>query len=225
MRVFQLLQPDDLQAVVNQLPILKYEPGNKGVVGHAGTVKDNFQIDHSDPAMRDLSAFLASKIMDDENIFWYLFPKTLTLPIISKTVVGGGYGTHIDNSQLTDHAGAQMRTDISYTLFLSDPDTYDGGELSIQENIGTVDVKLSPGEVVFYGSGRLHEVKPVTRGERIVCIGWIESMIYDEEARTALYDMRAMQEEVGNLVDKASPTFQNFQAAVNKMRRCLMGRI
>lgn len=225
MRVFQLLQDDDLQAVVKQLPNVKYEPGNKGIVGHAGTVKDNFQIDHSDPAMRDLSAFLAAKIMENENVFWFLFPKTLTLPIISKTVVGGGYGTHIDNSQITDHAGGQMRTDISYTLFLSDPDSYDGGELSIQESIGTVDVKLSPGEVVFYGSGRLHEVKPVTRGERIVCIGWIESMIYDEEARTALYDMRAMQEEVGNLVDKASPTFQNFQAAVNNMRRCLIGRI
>jgi PKHD-type hydroxylase len=225
MRVFEILSGDESRDVVNAVRDAKYRDGNEYVSGHAKTVKNNLQIDTNDPSVQEITGFLASKIMDNENVYWLYFPKTLTRPIISKTEKGGGYGLHVDDSQMTDYSGLQMRTDISFTLFLSDPDSYDGGELSIHSDTGAADIKLPPGHIVFYNSGSLHEVRPVTKGERIVCIGWMESMIYDETARNSLYSLREMQEVLGKHVDTGSPVFQEYQAAVNAMRRCLIGRL
>jgi PKHD-type hydroxylase len=225
MRTFDLLQGDELMNVIGALGSIKYQDGRDTAFGQAKAVKDNLEIDNSDPAMQELTDFMASKILTNPNTYWLLFPRTISRPIVSKTANGGRYGTHVDASQMTDIYGLQMRTDISFTIFLSDPDSYDGGELSIQNETGTADIKLPPGHVVFYNSGLLHEVKPVTRGERIACIGWVESMIYDEVARNALYSLREMQEVLGEHVDKGDPVYQDYQAAVNAMRRCLIGRL
>ena len=225
MRSFDILRGEELASVTAALGGIKYRDGRDSAYGVAQSVKNNLEIDNEDPEMQELTNFLASKVLTDPNSYWLLFPRTISRPIVSKTEAGGGYGTHIDASQMADIYGMQMRTDISFTLFLSDPDSYDGGELSVQNETGTVDIKLPPGYIVFYHSGLLHEVKPVTRGERIVCIGWIESMIYDETARNALYSLREMQEVLGEHVDKESPVYQDYQAAVNAMRRCLIGRL
>ena len=225
MRSIDLLRGEELGNVLNALGTIKYRDGAETAFGAAKTVKKNLEIDNSDPEMQQITDYMAAKILSDANAYWMLFPKTLSRPIISKTVAGGQYGVHVDASQMTDIYGLQMRTDISFTLFLSDPDSYDGGELSIRNETGTADFKLPPGHVIFYNSGLLHEVKPVTRGERVVCIGWVESMIYDETARNALYALREMQEVLGEHVDKATPVYQDYQAAVNAMRRCLIGRL
>jgi len=225
MRSFDILNGDELRNVTSVLGNVKYRDGRDTAYGQAKAVKNNLEIDNSDPEMQELTDFMASKILTDANAYWMLFPKTISRPIISKTADGGSYGTHVDASQMVDIYGLQMRTDISFTLFLSDPDSYDGGELSIQNETGTVDIKLPPGHIVFYNSGLLHEVKPVTRGERIACIGWVESMIYDETARNALYALREMQEVLGEHVDKGTEVYQDYQAAVNAMRRCLIGRL
>lgn len=225
MRSFDILHGDELLNVIAALGSIKYKDGRDTAFGQAKAVKNNLEVDNSDPGMQELTDFMASKIMTDPNTYWLLFPKTISRPIVSKTAGGGHYGTHVDASQMVDIFGLQMRTDISFTLFLSDPDTYDGGELSIQNETGSVDIKLPPGHIVFYNSGLLHEVKPVTRGERIACIGWVESMIYDETARNALYSLREMQEVLGEQVDKGSQVYQDYQAAVNAMRRCLIGRL
>lgn len=225
MHSFDILHGNELRNVRSALGNVKYRDGRDTAFGRAKTVKNNLEIDNSDPEMQELTDFMASKILTDPNAYWLLFPKSISRPIINKTADGGSYGTHVDASQMTDIYGLQMRTDISFTLFLSDPDSYEGGELSIQNETGAVDIKLPPGHIVFYNSGLLHEVKPVTRGERIACIGWVESMIYDETARNALYSLREMQEVLGEHVDKGSLVYQDYQAAVNAMRRCLIGRL
>ena len=127
---------------------------------------------------------------------------------------------------MQDVQGRQMRTDLSFSLFLSDPATYEGEELSIQTETGEfLDFKPSAGEIVFYSSGRLHEVKPVTAGERLVCIGWIESMIFDEEVRNALWSLADMQTTLGRHVDKSSDVFQSYLQSINSLRRSLIGRV
>ena len=225
MRIFEILNQNEVRDIMAALENAPFRPGNEHVTGYAKTVKDNLQADNEDPTMQEITSFIASKIMDNVNVYWLLFPKTMSRPIISRTEDDGRYGIHVDESQMTDYSGLQMRTDISFTLFLSDPDSYEGGELSIHSDVGTADVKLPPGQLVFYKSGLLHEVKPVTSGARIVSIGWIECLIYDETARDALYALREMQEVLGEHVDKGSDVYQNYHAAVNAMRRCLIGRL
>ena len=226
MQQFQLLEPGELQTARNYLEKLSFRDGAATAHGHARSVKSKEEMESADPVARELSAWFATRIMQHPNTQGLVFPKTLTRPIVSRTSGGGHYGLHTDLTQLQDIQGRQMRTDLSFTLFLSDPATYEGGALSIQTETGRfVDFRLLPGEIVFYPSGRLHEVKPVTRGERLVCIGWIESMIYDEEVRNALWSLMDMQTVLGKSVDKSSDVFQSYQVAVNALRRCLIGRV
>ena len=226
MRQFQLLEPSELQTARNYLDKLSFRDGAATAHGHAQSVKSNEEMESADPIARELSAWFATRIMQHPNTQGLVFPKTLTRPIVSRTAGGGHYGPHIDVTQMQDIQGRQMRCDLSFTLFLSDPASYEGGALSVQTETGDpIDFKLPAGEVVFYPSGRLHEVKPVTSGERLVCIGWIESMIYDEQVRDALWSLMDMQTTLGKSVDKSSDVFQSYQVAVNALRRCLIGRV
>jgi len=226
MRHFEILTQDELQTARSYLNKLSFGDGAATAHGHAQSVKSNEEMESADPVARELSAWFATRIMRHPNTQGLVFPRTLTRPIVSRTAEGGHYGPHTDLAQMQDIQGRQMRTDLSFTLFLSDPATYEGGALSVQtETGGFVDFKLPPGEIVFYPSGRLHEVKPVTGGERLVCIGWIESMIYDEQIRDALWSLMEMQTTLGNSVDKSSDVFQSYQVAVNALRRCLIGRV
>ena len=226
MRQYLLLDGAELDTVWDYLGKVAFRDGRDTAYGHSRSVKHNEEIDLKHPVAQEVSAYLATRIMAHPNTQWLVYPKTLTRPIVSRATTSGRYGPHIDASQMQDIHGRQMRTDLSYTLFLSDPATYDGGELSVRTETGEyVDFKLPPGEIVFYNCGRLHEVKPVTRGERVVCIGWIESFIYDEQIRNALWSLVDMQTVLGRHVDKSSDVFQSYQLAVNALRRSLIGRV
>ncbi len=198
--------------------------------GTAGTrsiaVKQNLQLPRQDALAQELGTAILRELGRHAEFVSASLAEKIWPPGFNLYQDGGHYGTHSDAALMRlPEADRTIRSDLSATLFLSDPDTYDGGELSIQNETGSVDIKLPPGHIVFYNSGLLHEVKPVTRGERIACIGWVESMIYDETARNALYSLREMQEVLGEQVDKGSQVYQDYQAAVNAMRRCLIGRL
>ena len=103
---------------------------------------------------------------------------------------GGHYGTHSDAALMRlPEADLTIRSDLSATLFLSDPDSYDGGELIVEEQFGAQAVKLAAGDMVLYPSSSLHQVAPVTRGQRICAITWIQSAVADTPARALLYDL------------------------------------
>ncbi len=226
MKQFRILEAGDLETARDYLGRLDFADGAATAFGLSRALKKNLEMDPRTQAGSEFSAYLATRIMSHPNTSWIVYPKTLTRPIVSRTPVGGAYGRHIDASQMQDIHGRQMRTDLSFTLFLSDPDSYDGGELSVQTETGDfVDFKEEAGEIVFYSSARLHEVKPVTRGERLVCIGWVESMIYDPDIRDALWALMDMQTALGRHVDKTSPVFQSYQLAVNSLRGSLIGRV
>ncbi len=226
MRHFQLLEQAGLEIAATYLGKTVFRDGCDSAHGYAKLVKNNQEIDFADPNSQEITAFFATQLMRHPNTQHLVYPKTLTRPLISRTTEGGAYGYHVDEAQMRDIHGIQMRCDLSYTLFLSDPATYDGGELSIRTESGDyMDFKLPPGEIIFYKSGRLHEVKPVTRGERLVCIGWIESMIHDEDVRNALWSLTDLQNTLGQNVDKSSSVFQSYLLALNALRRGLMGRV
>lgn len=226
MRHFQLLEDAELARVREYLEEAAFRDGRETAHGQSRAVKSNEEIDLKHPVSQEMTAYLATRVMAHPNTQWLVYPKTLTRPIVSRTAGGGSYGQHIDASQMQDIHGRQMRTDLSFTLFLSPPETYDGGELRIRAETGAfVDFKLPAGAIIFYDAARLHEVMPVTSGERLACIGWIESMIYDGAVRDAMWSLMEMQTELGRHVDKSSEIFQSYQLAVNALRRSLIGRV
>ncbi|MBK8375630.1 Fe2+-dependent dioxygenase [Sphingorhabdus sp.] len=116
-------------------------------------------------------------------------PKRIYPPLFNRYGVGEGFGDHIDNAIRVLPDGDQMRTDLSATLFLNDPEEYDDGELAIDSDFGRVAYKLRAGDMLLYPSTSLHHVTEVTRGERIASFFWIESLVQDGAAREALFDL------------------------------------
>jgi PKHD-type hydroxylase len=128
------------------------------------------------------------------------FAATLPLkalaPRFNRYQDGGEYGFHVDGAVMHSGDGAQVRSDVSCTLFLSEPDEYDGGELVVSDTYGEHEVKLPAGDLILYPSSSLHRVAPVTRGARLAAFFWVQSMVRDDARRTLLFEMDASIERL-----------------------------
>ncbi len=149
---------------------------------HAAIVKKNLQLDRNSEKSKILSDQIIKSIKSDQLIKSFALPSRLHGLLFSKTSEGQGYGMHVDNAYMSSG-----RSDLSFTLFLSGPESYSGGELCIQTFQNKKKFKLKPGEIVIYPSTSLHSVEPVTQGQRLVCIGWIQSYISSNEDRETLF--------------------------------------
>lgn len=126
--------------------------------------------------------------------------------LFSRYSSGQQYGLHADNAAMVDEHGWPLRTDVSFTLFLSDPDTYGGGSLLIPGQSGDREFRLGAGSAVFYPTGLLHRVTPVTAGVRLACVGWIQSLVRRPDQREILSDLHGLRddanEEASLILDK-----------------------
>lgn len=148
-------------------------------------VKNNLQIDHADPAYGESSRLMAQALHRSEAFQAFAFPRTVAPPLLARYTPGMNYGIHSDSAMIA--AGfAPLRSDLSCTLFLADPTAYDGGELSLQLGGRTVTFKGQTGAAIVYPSTTLHEVRPVTAGERLVGLTFIESVIREAAKREIL---------------------------------------
>jgi PKHD-type hydroxylase len=153
-------------------------------------VKRNRQIDErSDVAARGQAMILGALERHPQFISAAL-PNVVYPPMFNRYGVGMAFGAHVDGGvRLDPRTGRKLRTDLSATLFLSDPADYDGGALEIADAYGVQAVKLGAGDLVLYPATSLHEVTPVTRGERLAAFFWVQSLVRDDGRRTVLYDM------------------------------------
>lgn len=152
------------------------------------TVKNNQQIDHADPAYAESSRMLTAALQRSEPFRDFAFPRIIAPPMMSKYVAGMNYGVHADAAFIP--AGPRpLRSDLSCTVFITDPATYEGGELSIQLGGRSLQFKGPAGSAVIYPSSTLHEVKPVQSGERLVGLTFIESTIANQIHRELLYEL------------------------------------
>ena len=164
-----------------------------GVV-HAGTlsraVKFNEQLDDRSPQAIEFGNAILPPLGTHPGFLSAALPERIHPPKFNRYTGGGRFGVHVDGAimRIAD-ANLTMRSDLSATLFLSDPEDYDGGELQIETPFGAQAVKLPAGSMVLYPSSSLHQVTPVTRGERVCSFFWIQSMVRDEAARTLLHDL------------------------------------
>ena len=148
--------------------------------------KDNVIGDPNDPQAQKASQIALAALQRNEEVRNFVFPKRIALPTLSRYAVGMKYGAHIDAAFLP--VGPQpLRSDVSCTMFIADPAGYQGGELLIHLGTEITRIKGNPGSAIFYPSTHLHQVVPVTSGERLVMITFIESQIPDEMQRDMLY--------------------------------------
>lgn len=181
-----------LAALHARIATLEWRDGRETAGSVARAVKRNLQGAMNSPAGRRLQEDLLPIVSDNDVVKAAAQPRRFSPLIISKTEVGGKYGAHVDNA-LMGKGGHRLRTDLSFTLFLNSPADYDGGELVIHAAGVTQELKGEAGYLVLYPAGSIHEVKPVTRGERIVCVGWIESMVAEPAQREMLFDMENLR--------------------------------
>ena len=150
----------------------------------ARAVKNNEQADAADRSLDGIRNLVQDRIAKNDLFRMAVRPKALTPLMFARYERGKNYGSHVDDALMNG-----MRTDVSFTLFVSDPKTYSGGELVIESTAGEEPVKLAAGSMVIYPTTALHRVEKVSRGERLVCVGWVRSFIRDAGRRELLFDL------------------------------------
>ena len=159
--------------------------------GHqASLVKDNAQLPEHHPVCRELGDLIISALQKNPLFISAALPLRVFPPLFNRYRGGQAFGNHVDNAiRQTTNGALRIRTDLSCTLFLAEPEEYDGGELLVEDTYGVHSVKLPAGQMVLYPSSSLHNVTPVTRGARIASFFWLQSMIRDDGERTLLFDL------------------------------------
>lgn len=167
--------------------------------GHqSGRAKDNLQLAEDDPAAIAMGDMILAALEANSLFVSAALPRKVFPPLFNRYSGGQNFGTHVDNAirQVTgtEH---RVRTDLSATLFFSEPHEYEGGELVIEDNYGVQRIKLPAGSVILYPASSLHHVTPVTNGTRLASFFWIQSMVRDDGQRTLLFDLDSSIQRVG----------------------------
>lgn len=186
-----VLNADELREARAALAHAPWGDGKVTAGAQSALAKNNQQL----PEEHELTALLQTLVLGalkrSPHFFTAALPKHIFPPLFNR--YGGAhnaFGNHVDNAVRIHRAtGQRIRTDVSCTLFLADPDDYDGGELVVEDTFGTQRVKLPAGDLVLYPSSSVHRVEPVTRGARVASFFWIESLVRRDEQRRLLYEM------------------------------------
>ena len=184
----QLLNAKEINLIKKELEEANqdWEDGKNTAGSHASKVKNNLQLKRQSDISKKLSTIVRKKLLNNELIKSFTLPKHFHGIMFTKSLKGMSYGRHIDNAFMSSG-----RADLSFTIFLSEKNQYEGGELLI-ENLNTErKFKLNRGEIIIYPSTYIHSVQKVLNGERIVCVGWIESYLKSIEEREYLFDLDA----------------------------------
>ncbi|MEZ0169897.1 Fe2+-dependent dioxygenase [Microvirga sp. TS319] len=195
--IADVLSPGEIEEIRATLGSMRFEDGRSTAGWSAKLVKDNEQA-REGAALTLLRERVTKAIQSNEVFQLAARPKALTPLLFSRYGQGKQYGSHVDNPLMDG-----VRTDVSFTLFLSDPEAYEGGELVIESVSGEEEIKLPVGHLVAYDSTSLHRVAPVTHGERLVAVGWAQSYIRDSAKRELLFDLETARR---NLFAQAGKT-------------------
>ena len=184
----KLLIEEELKILKNDLNKQNehWENGKKTAGSHASKVKENLQLNRNSELSKKYSQLIQKKIISNPLIKSFALPKIIHGIMFTRSLKKMHYGRHIDNPFMSSG-----RSDLSFTISLSDKDDYQGGELVIETMTSDKELKLDAGEIIIYPSSYLHSVKEVKNGERIVCVGWIESYVKSIEEREYLFDLDA----------------------------------
>lgn len=214
-----LLTTDELAAARRLIALSHWDSGLDTAGSQAAQVKNNQQLAESAGHLPALRRLVLHALNRDPVFFTAALPLKILPPHFNRySGTSNTYGFHADNAmrRAPDQSGHYVRSDMAATLFLSDPDDYEGGTLTVEDTFGTHGIKLKAGSLVLYPSSSIHAVSPVTRGERIACFMFIQSMVRDPGQRRLLYDMDMallrLRQDIGetDAVVRLTATYHNL---------------
>ena len=199
----QVLSSDQLAEVRRLVDAGEWRDGKATAGQQSELAKRNLQLPSSDANAQAAGRIVMDAIANNGLFMSAALPDRVFPPLFNRYDAGAGHGfdSHVDNAiRYLDDKSNRIRTDLSATLFLAEPDDYDGGELIVEDTYGEHAVKLPAGDMVLYPATSLHRVEPVTRGSRIASFFWIQSMVRDDGARRVLFELdQAVQRLAGQL--------------------------
>lgn len=186
----EVLSKDEVRHCRSVMDRAGWVDGNVTAGPQSASVKRNTQLPEASAEARELGEIVLAGLSRSPLFISAAIPLRIFPPLFNRYGEGDYFGTHVDGSiRAIPGTGTRIRTDLSVTLFLAEPDEYDGGELSIEDKYGVHEVKLPAGDLVLYPSTSLHHVKPITRGWRICSFFWLQSMIRGSDERALLFDL------------------------------------
>jgi PKHD-type hydroxylase len=185
----EVLEAAQVARLREALQAAEWTDGRETVGAQGARVKRNLQLPDASPLRAELAREVLAALA--RHPLWHAaaLPQSVLPPRFNRYEAGGHYGFHVDGAVMALPDGSQLRSDVSCTLFLSDPDDYDGGELVVSDLYGEHEVKLPAGDAIVYPSGSLHRVQPVSRGVRLAAFFWAQSLVRDDGQRRLLLEM------------------------------------
>jgi PKHD-type hydroxylase len=201
-RIPALLSPDQVEATRLHLDRAPWAEGSVTAGPQSGSVKDNLQFGAETPLGRQLGDVVLRAIEASPLFLSAALPRHVFPPLFNRYDVGMTFGDHVDNAvRQVPGTAHRIRTDLSATLFLSDPESYDGGELVVESGGGEDRIKLPAGDMILYPARTIHRVEPVTRGSRLACIFWAQSMVRGRDQRETLFDLDCTIQSLASRLD------------------------
>jgi len=186
----QLLDAAAVHAVRTLIDGAQWVDGNVTSGHQSALAKRNLQLPEDAPEAKQAGQMVLDAVGRSPLFIAAALPLKIFPPLFNSYADRQAFGTHVDNAvRIQAGTGFRVRSDLSITIFLEEPDAYDGGELTIETHFGVQQVKLAAGDAVLYPSSSLHRVEPVTRGRRVASFFWMQSMIRDDAARQMLFDL------------------------------------
>lgn len=185
-----ILTKEQVKEIRQALDQANWQDGKLTAGNASRQQKSNLQLNQEDPLARKLGDFLLHTLSQREDFMGSALPAKIFPPMFNRYEGGGAFGYHVDNAiRQVPNTPVKIRTDLSMTIFLSEPEEYEGGELVIQDTFGTQEVKLPAGDMVLYPSTSVHKVNPVTKGARVSSFFWLQSLVSDNEQRRTLHQL------------------------------------
>ncbi|MGY3265321.1 Fe2+-dependent dioxygenase [Lysobacter sp. HA35] len=217
-----ILDSDTLADIRQQLADADWTDGRATVGPQGAQVKRNEQLPDASPLRQRLSALVVEAVSRSPLFHAGALPARIFPPRFNRYRGGGEYGFHVDGAIMAVDAASgaqQIRSDISCTLFLNEPDDYDGGELIVSDTYGEHEVKLPAGDLILYPSSSLHRVAPVTRGERLASFFWVQSLVRDDSQRRTLFELDASIQALTDTGAEREPLLRLTGVYHNLLRR------
>lgn len=211
----EVLTPAEVERAVAVMTASDFVDGKKTAGFRAKRVKKNEQLGRNTPSREEIDKLIIGSLRKNSLFQRLAMPRTINTPLFSRYREGMEYGLHVDDATMGTNA---MRTDVSVTVFLNSGHHYEGGELEIQSPFGVQHVKLPAGSAVVYPSSTLHRVLPVTKGERLAAVTWVQSKVRDPLKREMLYDLDRVRRKLSELDPDGEEADLAFKTHANLTR-------
>lgn len=212
-----VLTSEELTKLRDEIAKLPFVDGKETAGQRAKRVKRNEQVSKDAAERRPLQELLLKALTRNRKFARASYAHRIRPPLLSRYRAGMAYGIHVDDAMMGP-SNSRDRSDISVTIFISDPKDYEGGELVIHSPYGIQEVKLPAGSAVIYPSSSLHEVAEVKSGERVVAVTWVQSYVRDEKQREMLVDLTTIRDKLAGLAPDAKETDLAYRLHANLLR-------